>query len=51
MLKELHDIREVINVYPGRRRKRKECTHTTLTKTSELPDQLNALLQLDKYKV
>ena len=51
MLKELDNIREVINVYPSRRRKIKECTHTTLTKTSELQDQLIALLKLEKYRV
>ncbi|MCD4654341.1 IS1634 family transposase [bacterium] len=51
MLKELDDIREVINVYPPNRRRKKQTKQTVLTKTSELQDQLITLLKLDKNQV
>jgi transposase len=51
VLKELDDIKEVVNVYPQDRRKKKQRNQTTLTKTSDLQENLITLLQLEKYKV
>jgi transposase len=50
LYKELHSIREVINVYPARRRKQ-ERRKTVLTKRSELQQQLTQILDLSKQSV
>ena len=47
LYKELHSIREVINVYPAKRRKQ-ERRKTVLTQCSELQQQLMQILDLPK---
>ena len=46
MLRELGDIREVVNIYPRKRRSRKERTQTVLTRRSDLQQQLVTTLNL-----
>jgi transposase len=46
MLSELNDIREVVNVYPRKRRQKVEPQQTVLTKTSEIQQQLISILEL-----
>jgi len=48
MLSELNGIREVVNIYPRKRRKKVERKQTVLTKTSELQQKLISLLGLEK---
>ncbi len=50
LLDELDDIREVVNVYPRKRRQKAESTQTVLTKTSDLQQKLLSILHLDKQK-
>jgi transposase len=46
LLKELHGIREVVNVYPRKRNQRTPPQQTVLTRTTELQDRLLAILAL-----
>lgn len=48
LLNELDAIREVINIYPAKGRKKTERVQTTLTKTTELQDNLMSILELEK---
>jgi len=48
MLSELNDIREVVNVYPRKRRQKVERQQTVLTKTSEIQQKLISILELEK---
>lgn len=48
MLSELNAIREVVNIYPRKRRQKVERKQTVLTKTSELQQKLISLLGLQK---
>jgi len=48
MLSELNDIREVVNVYPRKRRQKVERQQTVLTKTSEIQEKLISVLELQK---
>jgi transposase len=48
MLSELDTIREVVNVYPRKRRQKVERQQTVLTKTSELQQKLISILELGK---
>ncbi len=47
-LSELDDIREVVNIFPKKRRDQKARTQTVLTKTSDLQQRLLSILQIDK---
>lgn len=51
MLAELDAIREVVNVYPGKRRQKSERRQTVLTKTSELQQQMISILTLDRNEM
>jgi transposase len=48
MLSELNAIREVVNVYPRKRRQKVERQQTVLTKTSEIQQKLISILDLGK---
>lgn len=48
LLRELEDIREVINVYPQKRRQRAARQQTVLSKTNELQDRLLPILALHR---
>jgi transposase len=48
MLSELNAIREVVNVYPRKRRQKVERQQTVLTKTSEIQQRLISILELGK---
>ncbi len=48
MLTELSDIKEVIIVYPRRRKAKKERQHTVLSKRSELQQSLLSILEVKK---
>jgi len=50
MLSELDAIREVVNIYPRKRRQKHERKQSVLTKTSELQQQLMSLLALKGEK-
>jgi len=46
LLSELDDMREVINIYPKKRRQKAERKQAVLTRTSELQEKLIAILGL-----
>lgn len=48
LLSELDGIREVINIYPKKRREKKAKTQTVLTKTSDLQNRLLSILEIQK---
>ena len=48
ILSELDAIREVVNIYPRKRRQKKERRQTVLTKTSELQQNLMSILAIKK---
>ena len=48
LLRELEDIREVINVYPRKRGQHAARQQTVLSKTNELQDRLLSLLALHR---
>jgi transposase len=48
LLRELEDIREVINVYPSKRGQRTPRQQTVLSKTNELQDRLLSILALHR---
>jgi len=48
MLSELNAIREVVNVYPRKRKQKVERQQTVLTKTSEIQQKLISILDLGK---
>ena len=48
VLSELDAIREVVNIYPRKRRQKKERRQTVLTKTSELQQNLMSILAIKK---
>jgi len=48
LLSELDDLRQVINIYPKKRRKKVQQTQSVLTKTTELQEHLIAILNLRK---
>ena len=48
VLSELDAIREVVNIYPRKRRQKKERTQAVLTKISEVQQQLMSILMLKK---
>ena len=48
LLRELHEIREVINVYPRKRGQRAARQQTVLSKTNELQDRLLSILALHR---
>jgi len=48
VLSELDAIREVVNIYPRKRRQNKEHKQTLLTKTSELQQRLMSILAIKK---
>jgi transposase len=48
MLSELNGIREVVNIYPRKRRQKVERKQTVLTRTSELQQKLISILELQK---
>jgi transposase len=48
MLSQLNDIREVVNVYPRKRRQKVERRQTILTKTSEVQQKLISILGLQE---
>ena len=47
LLTELDAIREVVNIYPRKRRQKIERKQEVLTKTSEIQQQLMAILKLN----
>ena len=50
LLSELDEVREVVNVYPKKRRQKTQRSQAVLSKTSELQDRLIAVLGLrDKH--
>jgi transposase len=49
-LSELDAIREVVNVFPRKRRQKTQRKQTVLTKTSEIQRKLVSVLGLEKYK-
>lgn len=49
-LKELDNIREVVNFYPKKRNKKNNTTHSVLTKTSEIQKKLIQILRLKDEK-
>jgi len=51
LLSELNAIRQVVNIYPRSRRQRGQKTQTVLTRTTELQQQLIAILGLDESKL
>ena len=50
LLSELRGIREVINVYPRKSKQKQPRQQTTLSKTSQLQEQLISILQLKRQK-
>ena len=48
LLRELQEIREVINVYPRKRSQRAARQQTVLSKTNELQDRLLSILALHR---
>jgi hypothetical protein len=48
ILKELDTIREVVNIYPRKRGQKKEKMQATLSKLSDLQQQLMSVLQLNQ---
>ncbi len=48
ILSELDAIREVVNIYPRKRRQKTERKQTVLTKMSEVQQQLMSILMLKK---
>jgi len=48
MLSELNAIREVVNVYPRKRKQKVERQQTVLTKTSEIQQKIISILDLGK---
>jgi transposase len=48
LLKELGKIREVVNIYPQKNRKKVEAKQSVLSKTSEVQDTLISALKLEK---
>ena len=50
-LSELEEIREVINIYSGKRRKKTQKTRSVLTKTSELQERIMTILELNKEEI
>jgi len=50
LLSELDSIREVINIYPRKRRQKTERKQAVLTKTSEIQQQLMSILMLGKQE-
>ena len=47
VLSELDGIREVVNIFPRKRRRKTEQRHTVLTKTSELQQRLLSALEME----
>jgi len=47
VLSELDRIREVVNIFPRKRRQKKEVRHTVLTNTSELQQRLLSILEME----
>ncbi len=47
VLSELDGIREVVNIFPRKRRRKTERRHTVLTKTSELQQRLLSALEME----
>jgi transposase len=50
MLSELNSIREVINTYPAKRKKKEETRQSVLTKLSPIQEQLMSILSLNKLR-
>lgn len=50
VLRELNGIREVINIYPKKRRQKTERRQTVLSKISDVQRQLMSILKLDEEK-
>ena len=50
LLAELDTVREVVNIYPRKRRQTAERRQTVLTKTSQMQQKLLALLELEREK-
>lgn len=50
LLSELDGIREVVNIYPKKRREKKTKTQTVLTKTSNLQNRLLSILEIKNEK-
>ena len=48
VLSELDAIREVVNIYPRKRRQKKERKQAVLTKISEVQQQLMSMLKFKK---
>jgi len=48
MLSELDDIREMVNVYPRKRRQKVKRQQTLLTKTSEIQQKLISIFEREK---
>jgi transposase len=46
LLSELHDIREIVNIYPARRKQKSERRQTVLSKRNELQQRLLSILGL-----
>lgn len=51
LLSELDGIREVVNIYPKKRRDKKAKTQTVLTKTSDLQNRLLSILEFKKEEI
>ncbi len=49
-LREVDAIREVVNIYPRKRRQKNQRMQSILTKTSELQDKIMIILGLEKAK-
>ncbi len=50
VLRELNGIREIINIYPEKRRQKTERRQTVLSKISDVQRQLMSILMLDEEK-
>lgn len=50
LLAELRGVREVINIYPRKRGKKQPRQQTTISKTTQLQEQLVSILQLKQQK-
>ena len=48
LLSELRSVREVVNIYPRKPRQKQSRQQTTLSKTSQLQEQLLSILQLSR---
>ncbi len=50
VLKELDAVREVVNIYPRKRRQKIERKEAVLSKTSDVQEQLMSILLLKQEK-